>query len=109
MGYSNLFLTPEWFYSHAAGNEANVEVYANFTGFLWETARDYNALVVFAEVCGLLQPSCSSFVQHHVHAIAYHPIIFRRYMSFVMQHRYYGESQPFGALPAPWIGIHILP
>ena len=34
----------------AAGNEASVEVYANFTGFVWETARDFDALVVFAEV-----------------------------------------------------------
>lgn len=31
-----------------------MEVYANFTGFVWETAKDFNALVVFAEVAALL-------------------------------------------------------
>ena len=35
----------------AVGNEANVEVYANYTGFMWESAKDFGALVVFAEVC----------------------------------------------------------
>ena len=35
----------------AVGNEADVEVYANYTGFMWETAREFKALVVFAEVC----------------------------------------------------------
>ena len=63
---------PKVLHSHAAGNEANVEVYANFTGFLWETAKDFNALVVFAEVCGLLQAPCCSPAQHHVCAIAVH-------------------------------------
>lgn len=35
----------------AVGNEANVEVYANYTGFMWESAKDFGALVVFGEVC----------------------------------------------------------
>ena len=35
----------------AVGNEANVEVYANYTGFMWESAKEFGALVVFAEVC----------------------------------------------------------
>ena len=38
-----------------------MEVYANFTGFLWETAKEFNALVVFAEVAALLPPSCCAF------------------------------------------------
>ena len=38
-------------FTSAAGNEANVEVYANYTGFMWESAKDFGALVVFAEVC----------------------------------------------------------
>ncbi|CAK0782805.1 hypothetical protein CVIRNUC_006000 [Coccomyxa viridis] len=37
---------PIFFY---VGNEANVEVYANYTGFMWESAKDFGALLVFAE------------------------------------------------------------
>jgi lysosomal Pro-X carboxypeptidase len=43
------------------GNEANVELYVNATGLMWERARELSALLVFSE------------------------------------HRYYGESLPFGA------------
>lgn len=35
-----------WFY---CGNEANVELYVNATGLMWEHARGQNALMVFAE------------------------------------------------------------
>ena len=28
-----------------------MEVYANYTGFMWESAKEFGALVVFAEVC----------------------------------------------------------
>ena len=42
------------------GNEANVELYVNATGLMWERARELHALLVFAE------------------------------------HRYYGQTQPFG-------------
>ena len=48
--------------THAAGNEADVEVYANFTGFLWETAKDFNALVVFAEVAAPAAALCYSCI-----------------------------------------------
>ena len=57
---------------HAAGNEADVEVYANFTGFLWETAKETDALVVFAEVacvCLCLPFTCA---QDYVCATALH-------------------------------------
>lgn len=48
---------PIFFY---CGNEANVELYVNATGLMWENAKSFGAAMVFAE------------------------------------HRYYGESQPFG-------------
>ncbi len=38
-----------------AGNEGDVEMYVNFTGFMWEAAEYFGALLVFAEV--LLRPS----------------------------------------------------
>ena len=31
------------------GNEANVELYVNLTGFMWENAATFNAVLVFAE------------------------------------------------------------
>ncbi len=34
----------------AAGNEDAVEVYVNFTGFMWELGSEMNALLIFAEV-----------------------------------------------------------
>ncbi|XP_012527279.1 lysosomal Pro-X carboxypeptidase [Monomorium pharaonis] len=37
---------PIFFYT---GNEGNIEVFADNTGFIWETAPQFNALVVFAE------------------------------------------------------------
>ena len=35
-----------WFY---CGNEANVELYINATGLMWENAEKAGALLVFAE------------------------------------------------------------
>lgn len=35
-----------WFY---CGNEANVELYINATGLMWENAKAAGALLVFAE------------------------------------------------------------
>eukprot|EP00039_Didymoeca_costata_P029055 m.23103 g.23103 ORF g.23103 m.23103 type:complete len:514 (+) comp7466_c0_seq3:18-1559(+) len=37
---------PIWFY---CGNEANVELYVNNTGLMWDNAKDAKALLVFAE------------------------------------------------------------
>lgn len=37
------------------GNEGNVENYVHFTGFMWEQAKFFGALLVFAEV-GTLVP-----------------------------------------------------
>ena len=50
---------PIFFY---CGNEADVELYVNATGLMWERAEEFGAMLVWAE------------------------------------HRYYGESQPFGSL-----------
>lgn len=49
---------PIFFY---CGNEANVELYVNATGLMWENAQSFGAMLVFVE------------------------------------HRYYGETLPFGA------------
>jgi hypothetical protein len=45
-------------FTAAVGNEANVEIYANYTGFMWEAAREFEALVIFAEV------HCRAFLLH---------------------------------------------
>ena len=48
----------------AAGNEGNVEGYANVTGLMWENAERFGALLLFAEVggptSGLIEPTWSS-------------------------------------------------
>ncbi len=48
---------PIFFY---AGNEGDIFMFANNTGFMWENAQAFNAMVIFVE------------------------------------HRYYGESMPYG-------------
>merc|ERR1719253_337070 len=37
---------PIFFY---CGNEANVELYVNATGLMWENAKDFGAALIFAE------------------------------------------------------------
>lgn len=84
--------------SHAAGNEANVETYINFTGLLWELGEEMGALLIFAEVIttsfsysALYKERYATFGQlanvsrAHVHSCV-----------VLLQHRYYGKSQPFG-------------
>lgn len=53
---------PMFFYN---GNEANVELYANWTGLMWEHGEEFNALLVFAEhrFFGESQPCPGSFYQ----------------------------------------------
>nr|XP_027201070.1 lysosomal Pro-X carboxypeptidase-like [Dermatophagoides pteronyssinus] len=48
---------PIWFY---AGNEGDIFTFANNTGFMWDNAKKFNAMIIF------------------------------------MEHRYYGESMPYG-------------
>ena len=43
---SNDTCSPIFFYT---GNEANVELYLNATGLIWENAANFSALVIFAE------------------------------------------------------------
>jgi hypothetical protein len=45
--------------SIAAGNEADVETYVNFTGLMWELGDEMSALLIFAEV-----PSRFPFHRH---------------------------------------------
>ena len=96
----------------AVGNEGDVEVYANYTGFMWETAREFKALVVFAEVCchavlprgfnerlvahsdtASLPCKCACHVQKAIGMPAELDITWG---PCAVQHRYYGKSQPFG-------------
>ena len=45
--------------SFSTGNEGNVETYVKFTGFLWEKAEAFGALLVFAEVCPITLSCCA--------------------------------------------------
>ena len=53
---------PVWFY---VGNEANVELFANWTGLMWDHGSEFNALLVFAEhrFFGKSQPCPGGFRQ----------------------------------------------
>ncbi|KPM05102.1 lysosomal Pro-X carboxypeptidase-like protein, partial [Sarcoptes scabiei] len=55
--YWNAISSPIFFY---AGNEGDIFTFANNTGFMWDNARSFQALIIF------------------------------------MEHRYYGQSLPFG-------------
>ncbi|KAJ9533846.1 hypothetical protein QJQ45_026943, partial [Haematococcus lacustris] len=83
---------PIFFY---AGNEADVMLYVNATGLMWENALHFGALLVFAEVWCLacLNPTSMQAPRRllpcHVCVLLTWP-----------QHRYYGPSQPFG--PDSW-------
>ncbi|GAX83175.1 hypothetical protein CEUSTIGMA_g10601.t1 [Chlamydomonas eustigma] len=51
------------------GNEANVELYLNNTGLMWENAPSFGALVVFAEhrYYGKSKPFSSKEIKNHMH------------------------------------------
>jgi pimeloyl-ACP methyl ester carboxylesterase len=54
---------PVFFYT---GNEANVELYVNHTGLMWENAQQFGALLIFAEhrYFGSSQPFGAATKQH---------------------------------------------
>jgi lysosomal Pro-X carboxypeptidase len=54
---------PVFFYT---GNEANVELYVNHTGLIWENAKEFGALIIFAEhrYFGSSQPFGEATGQH---------------------------------------------
>ena len=90
-----------------------MEVYANYTGFLWETAKDFKALVVFAEVicsftllvlsCLMLLPFSSVAEGTYVQHTLYDCVV-------PVQHGYYGKSQPLGALLVLATSfVHVIP
>lgn len=71
-----------------AGNEGNVETYVNFTGFMWEAAEYFGALLVFVEVSSLVPCSCTVLFSPRKTDVRFYG---------EQQHRYYGKSMPFGA------------
>ena len=70
---------PIWFYT---GNEDDVTLYVNATGLMWENAKDFGALLVRRR---LEEPT------RHSEGLAqpHHRLVFA-------EHRYYGESLPYG-------------
>lgn len=72
-----------------------MEVYINFTGLMWELGRDMNALLIFAEVrFAVLGAPCSPEVS--MHTLSFQQTCCGAKSFPLLQHRYYGESQPFG-------------
>ncbi|KAJ9533452.1 hypothetical protein QJQ45_026467 [Haematococcus lacustris] len=107
---------PIFFY---AGNEADVMLYVNATGLMWENALHFGALLVFAEVCPHIDgtfvgnPHTTGHFTHvgsHAHRpgaaqggeTAALPLLPCHVCVLLTwsQHRYYGASQPFG--PDSW-------
>lgn len=80
---------PIFFY---CGNEGDIAWFAANSGLVWEAAPRFAALVVFAEAI-ILPPLA---VLYSSSASCY---FFFRACRFacVLQHRYYGESMPFGS------------
>ncbi len=57
---------------YAAGNEADVELYVNATGLIWENAEDFGALVIFAEVSAAAAPWCRATSKRYESSTAAH-------------------------------------
>ena len=72
------------------GNEGPIGEFYNNTGFPFDIAPEFNAVVIFAEVRAISAHEFTSLAKYPARAYLGVPYSPR------LQHRYYGESMPFG-------------
>lgn len=72
----------------STGGERDIEGIAADNGFVWEIAPRFGAMVLYAEVTEISSPFLTLFDQFQT--------IFAS-ISCNLQHRYYGESMPYGS------------
>lgn len=99
-----------WFYN---GNEADVTLYADHTGLMWENAQAAGALLVFAEhrfygqsfPCGDAWQQCVRFLTHEQAAADYASLALHIQQSYGVQQPVILFGGSYGGMLASWTRI----